>query len=137
MTARLNGCLTEYIEFKEIFYVSGGFFSCNLRVNSPPFQCVKTFDFEINFAETLIVKLKEFYQIPHRFAPFKLAISHWEQEYISFSGDALGHIKVEGTLVQHGDSIQTLDFSFETDQTMIKNFIIDFEKLLNDANHKE
>ena len=137
MIARLNGCLTEYIEFKDFFHVSGDRFSCNLRINSPPFQAIKTFDFEISFAQVLIAKLKEFYRTPHRFEPFKLAVSLWEQEYISFSGDDLGHISVEGILVKHGNSIQMLDFSFATDQTMIKNFIIDFEKLLNDANHKE
>ena len=131
MNARLNGCLTEYVEFKDISNIFEGIASCCLLVNSPPFHGVKTFDFEVSFAEILIVKLKEFYEVPHRFGPIKLASSLWEEECICFSGDELGHINVEGILIKYGDSIQRLYFSFVTDQTMLKDFIADFEVFLN------
>jgi hypothetical protein len=47
---------------------------------------------------------------------------------IRFTGDGLGHITVSGTL--YGDmALQSLKFSFETDQTVYPAFICSLERL--------
>ena len=61
----------------------------------------------------------------------------WEEECIYFSGDDLGRISVSGELVHYGRDIQRMGFEFATDQTMIKKFIVGFEKFLNKSRIKE
>jgi hypothetical protein len=100
-------------------------------VSSSVFQVNKKFDFEINLAKSLIAALKEFTQSPKKFESIKLASSVYEEECICFSGDSLGHIEIVGTLVQYGHLTQKLEFAFITDQTIIKDFTIEFEKLIN------
>ena len=131
MTIRLNGCSKEYIEFSNSSNIYGTHISCNLMVSSSVFQVNKKFDFEINLAKSLIAALKEFTRSPKKFESIKLASSVYEEECICFSGDSLGHIEIVGTLVQYGHLTQKLEFAFITDQTIIKDFTIEFEKLIN------
>jgi len=54
----------------------------------------------------------------------------YEDDFIRLSGQKYGHITVEGKIYEHSVFSQDIHFSFETDQTVLKHFIIDLEKCL-------
>jgi hypothetical protein len=51
----------------------------------------------------------------------------YEDSYVSFTGDGLGHVTVSGLLVE-GVPTQRLQFSFTTDQTALGPFIADLQR---------
>jgi hypothetical protein len=55
----------------------------------------------------------------------------YEEPFIEFKGDGLGHIAVSGLLTE-GPPFQRLEFVFQTDQTMVGSFIKNLENLLNE-----
>ena len=137
MIARLNGCNDEYIAFSNPVNKIGIICACHLEVSSAPFHASKSFEFDISCGEVLIEKLKEFDKAPKSFSNIRLAYTVWEEECIYFSGADFGHISVSGELVHYGRDIQRMEFEFATDQTMIKKFIVGFEKFLNKSKIKE
>ena len=52
----------------------------------------------------------------------------FEESYVRFYGNGLGHITVSGLLAEHKEQTQKLQFSFVTDQTALGPFINDLNE---------
>ena len=54
----------------------------------------------------------------------------WEEDYIKFVLNDLGHLFVSGELHEHSDMAQSLKFEFRTDQTVLGPLIRDLSPLV-------
>jgi len=95
-------------EFRSILNVQSGAFACQGHLFY--------FDHLKQFAKDLANLIKKLE------GKAELGEGH-EPDFISFEASKLGHIIVEGELLEYGDCDQLLDFSFETDQSYLPPFL--------------
>ncbi len=54
----------------------------------------------------------------------------WEDAFIRFVSNDMGHVFVNGELFEYGDFSQSLKFGFRTDQTVLGPLVGDLESVL-------
>jgi hypothetical protein len=97
---------------------SGG--SCDLEVISLPFRANIRFFFDWPPLNQFVEQLEDIEQSLSGEATLG---QQFEEPYIKFKGNGLGHIEVSGLLIVYNENIQKLEFSFTTDQTAVGPFI--------------
>jgi hypothetical protein len=104
---------------------SGG--TCYLEVVSKSFSASASFFFDDSL-EDFIKNLEE---IESNYVGEARLGLEYEEPYILFRGDRLGHVKVSGLLVDTRENVQKLEFSFQTDQTSLRPFIANLRDICN------
>jgi len=116
-------CALSMREIKIFSDGSGGF--CQLEVLSAPFSAEIKFFFDYPYLHEFIVALE---CIEATLVGEAKLGQQYEDPYIYFYGNGLGHIFVSGLLSVYGDHTQKLEFSFKTDQTALAQFISGLHK---------
>ena len=123
---KLSSGAEEKIELTDFTKLDDEGFKCQLNVISGPFTADIEFWFDISSAREVIECLGKIYEKPR--AEAKLGF-RYEQPYIQFKGDGLGHIEISGLLVE-GPPFQRLEFTFQSDQTLISEFLSELRDLI-------
>jgi hypothetical protein len=123
---KLSSGAEDKIELTEFTKLDDEGFKCELDLISGPFTAHIEFWFDISSASEVLKYLEKIHENPR--AEAKLAF-RYEQPYIQFKGDGLGHIEVSGLLVD-GPPFQRLEFTFQSDQTLISEFVTDLRDLI-------
>jgi hypothetical protein len=89
-------------------------------VQSGSFAAARPFYFEAQPLATFLEALEEMDRTLQGAAELRPL---FEPEFLRLSLDHTGHIEVTGELVENGPSYQSLNYSFQTDQTCLKPFI--------------
>lgn len=97
---------------------SGG--RCTLHVQSSPFQALVEFFFDDPSLSAFVEQLKSLENTLEGQARLG---NTYEDPYIRFVGNGMGHVIVDGVLQVSGDHMQRLEFEFRTDQTALGPFI--------------
>ena len=118
------------LEFRNSLPCDHDAFECLLIVGSNPFRAEQGFWFGRSYLETAVVALETLNTSFRGSAKLRL---EFEDPFVAFSGDGLGHILVSGLSVQTGPRFQRLEWEFQTDQTCLTPLISDFRKLLSMA----
>jgi len=106
----------------------GGSFELDLR--SSPFQAQIKFYFDDSTLRDFIKNLKKLEESLRG----KVRLGNiYEQPYVQFEGNGMGHITVSGKLVSNDHWMQKLDFNFKTDQTALGPFIKDLDVIMGHA----
>jgi hypothetical protein len=105
---------------------SGGV--CYLEVVSKPFSVATDFFFDTHSLKDFVKNLEE---IEINFVGEAKLGLEYEEPYILFRGDRLGHVKVSGLLIDTRENMQKLEFSFQTDQTSLRPFIANLREICN------
>lgn len=105
----------------------GSGYRCNLFVRSGDFSCHRPFYFDDSHFPDAIEALRRMSTGAAGEATIR---DRWENDFVCFTSNELGHIFVTGELFEHSDLPQSLRFGFRTDQTVIGPLICDFEALL-------
>lgn len=101
-------------------------FESFLIIHSGPFQANISFWFDRASLEASLVCLKKMQSS----LSGECRLSYrYEDPFVSFKGDGLGHITVAGLLTQTGPSFQRLEFELHTDQTCLFSLVADLESL--------
>ena len=93
---------------------------CNLQLISTLFSASTRFTFDYPSLPDFIQHLAALEQ---RLEGEARLGQQFEEPFVLFRGDGLGHITVSGVLVDYGDQSQRLEFEFTTDQTALGPFI--------------
>ena len=113
--------------FQEI-HLEDSTYRCQLRVKSGWIECNRLFFFDRTIAERFLETLKEMNQSFNGVGVLK---SEWEDPFIHVACSKLGQIIISGLLIEHSDLPQRVEFTFETDQTILNDLIHSFNALLN------
>lgn len=122
---KLSSAAEDKIELTDFTKLDDEGFKCQLNLKSGPFSAEVEFWFDALSAKEVVNCLENIHENTRGEA--KLSF-RYEQPYIHFKGDGLGHIEVSGLLVE-GPPFQRLEFSFQTDQTMISEFLTELRDL--------
>ena len=108
--------------------VAGDDFTCRAHIISHGFSCDRPFDFSRSYLERFYDALKAIDTSLDGHAELR---HEFEDDIIRINGDGLGHLEISGTIVEHGELEQQLDFAFVTDQTCLRTLIPDIARVLN------
>ncbi len=103
-------------------------YKCQLDLSSGSFTAKTEFWFDKTSARQVLEVLRHIFEQPHGKARLSF---RYEEPFIEFKGDGLGHIAVSGLLTE-GPPFQRLEFFFQTDQTMVGVFMKNLEELINE-----
>jgi hypothetical protein len=104
----------------------GSGYRCNLFVRSRGFSCERPFYFDDSHFPDAIKALRAM----HAGRPGEALIKGaWEDDYLKFVSNDMGHVFVSGELFEHADPPQSLKFSFRTDQTVLGPLLRDLKPL--------
>lgn len=112
-------------EIKIFSTSSGGV--CKLDVLSSPFSASIDFLFDYLCFQKFILDLQN---IEKNLVGEAKLFQEYEEPYICFKGNALGHVIVSGVLGIYSEHTQILEFSFKTDQTALSQFIAGLNMIL-------
>lgn len=114
------------LEFLDVERFSDGSGYCAvIMVHSRGFSVEIPFYFEVHPLDAFIENLEKMNQSligSARIKPF------YEEHFIEFEINALGHVRIRGEMIEYSDMPQRLKFEFETDQTCLSPFIHDLRK---------
>jgi hypothetical protein len=116
----------DKIELSRFEILADEGYKCQLSLVSGPFTADIEFWFDISSAKEVVTCLEHIYDKPR--AEAKLAF-RYEQPYIQFKGDGLGHIEISG-LLTYGPPFQRLEFTFQSDQTLVSPFVDELKALI-------
>jgi hypothetical protein len=122
----LSSGAEDKIELSDFTKLDDEGYKCQLNLMSKPFAAEIEFWFDLVSAKGVVKCLENIHEKPREEA--KLGF-RYEQPYIQFKGDGLGHIEVSGLLVD-GPPFQRLEFTFQSDQTLISGFLAELKDLL-------
>ena len=111
----------KILQFKD-FKLFESYGTTELYVFSRGFSVQNLFYFE-NIKEFI----KELKVIDKTLSGTATLKQQYEEDFIRFTGTKKGHVIVEGEIFEHSEFSQKIHFSFQTDQTVLKPFIIDLE----------
>lgn len=103
-------------------------YKCQLNLSSGAFTAETEFWFDKLSARQVLKVLSQIFEQPRGAARLSF---RYEEPFVEFKGDGLGHIFVSGLLAE-GPPFQRLEFAFQTDQTMVGTFIKSLEILLKE-----
>ena len=113
------------LELREIQrYADGSGFATLLVVRSGGFAAALPFYFEPPCLTEFVHALKGMDRSLSGSATLK---PMWEPQFVTMELDHRGHVRVFGELVESKEHEQRLQFSFETDQTCLRQFAADLE----------
>lgn len=114
----------------KLFDISGAGddYTCRVQITSHGFSCDRPFHFSRSYLERFCIALKAIDCSLEGHAELR---HDYEDDTICIKGDGLGHLEISGSIVQHGELEQQLDFGFVTDQTCLRTLIPDIERILN------
>jgi hypothetical protein len=102
-------------------------YKMNLDIYSRAFSVSKEFYIEPMQMDKFLKEIEEMNKTLKGLALMKPL---YEEEYIEFSCDKIGHINVKGEIFEHSEISQHLKFEFVTDQTCLPDFINDLRKCI-------
>ena len=108
--------------------LSGSDYTCQLLVRSGPYSCDRPFYFEDSFLHDAVNQLKQMDEGMPGTAVLK---GPWDDECLGFESNDMGHVVVSGELYERSETPQSLQFSFQTDQTVLGSLIKDLELILH------
>jgi hypothetical protein len=115
------------LNMKEVkFFDDGSGGTCFLEVSSPPFKAAVSFFFDAPPILTFIDALEGIYRTLIGEARLGL---QFEEPYFSLRGDGNGHVSVSGVFTGGSENEQRLEFSFVTDQTALRPFILELKEI--------
>ena len=103
-----------------------GFYRCELFVRSGDFSCERPFYFDESSFPDAIQSLR---RMDAGMVCETQIKAQWENDYIGFASDSLGHVFVTGEIAEYSDPPQSFRFAFKTDKTILAPLIRDFERL--------
>ncbi len=104
-----------------------GEFRCELCVRSGGFSCQRPFYFDDSTLPDAVATLQ---QMDSGQVARAILKARWEDDFISFESDKLGHVFVSGEIFEHGELSQSMKFEFRTDQTVLGQFVRRLANLL-------
>ena len=105
---------------------SGRDYICSLVVESRGFSANRLFHFDERHLKTFLENLN----VMDAKLEGEAVLSHlFEDDQITLKGFRNGHIVVSGSLVEHSEYSQRMEFCFQTDQTILKPLITDLDRL--------
>lgn len=107
-------------------FADGSGYRCTLIVVSRGFACERPFYFDDSHFPDAIKALKA---MDAGRAGEAIIKGQWEEDYIKFALNDLGHVFVSGELYEHSDMAQSFKFEFRTDQTVLGPLIRDLGPL--------
>ncbi len=95
-----------------------------ISVSSDCFSASSSFEYDIKYLPSFCNDLEKIYDSLQGSAKIHQRFS--ESQYISFSGDRIGHVLISGNLSSNGKNgfWQELKFENSIDQTIMRDFII-------------
>jgi hypothetical protein len=108
-------------------FADGSGYRCTLFVRSRGFACERPFYFDDS---TFPAAIKALESMDSGRAGEALIKGEWDDDFIKFTSNALGHVFVSGALFEHSEMAQSLQFEFRTDQTVLRPLIREFRPLL-------
>jgi hypothetical protein len=117
------------LQMRNIEDVGGECFRCDLFVRSGGFSCRRPFYFDDSHFPDAVASLRQMNTGTIGEATIK---ARWEDDYLTFQSDKLGHVFVTGELFEYADFSQSLKFGFVTDQTVLGPLVRDLESLLSE-----
>ncbi len=108
-------------------FPDGGFY-CELHVRSDGFSCQRPFYFDDSHLPDAVTNLRQMDADHVGQATLK---ARWEDDFVTFRSDKLGHVFVTGEVFEHADPSQSMKFGFRTDQTVIGPLVRSLEKLVS------
>lgn len=118
---------SKQLEFQNIKKL-GNSYECFLIVNSRGFCVARSFSFSDYYLKLFFENISEM-----NFAFAGEAIlknGDYDDDYISITCEETGHIFVSGELIEYSEHPQSLNFCFQTDQTVLSPLISDISKLI-------
>lgn len=117
---------TKRLELRDI-EGSGTDYYCTLVIESSGFSAASRFQFNGDF---LLAFLKDLNEMDVRLTGKATLKDYFYKDHITFEMLSTGRVFVSGLLANHGEYPQSLEFCFQTDQTVLKPLIEDFDKYL-------
>jgi hypothetical protein len=108
-------------------FADGSGYRCELSVASRGFSCHCPFYFDGPFLSDAVTALQRMDDGKPGEATIR---GLWEEAYIKFASDQLGHVVVSGELFEHSEFPQAFRFAFRTDQTVLSPMISDLARVL-------
>jgi len=102
-------------------------FECKAIVKSGWLECSRQFFFSRYYAEKF---LKSIIKMNSTFDGTAELKAEYEDQIIVFTCNKMGKVIVTGEFIEHSMLSQTVEFGFETDQTVLPGLIKQFESLL-------
>lgn len=115
--------LSDFKKFED-----GSGYSCKISVCSGDFSCDRPFYFDDSHFPDAIRALQQMDAGNLGEATIK---GQWEDDFIKFTLDKIGHVVVVGQIFEHAELSQQLKFAFETDRTVLGPLIRGFLDLKN------
>ena len=106
----------------------GDTFECRAIVKSGWLACNRQFFFSRYYAEEFLKSIIEMNSTFNGIAELK---AKYEDQIITFTCSKMGKVVVYGKFIEHSMLSQTMEFRFETDQTVLSGLIKQFQVLLN------
>ena len=104
----------------------GSGYRCDLIVQSGAFAFRGLFYFDDFFLKHTVAAI----EVMRAGTPGEAVLKgHWEEDYVRFRMNTLGHVTVSGLLLANGGSTQSLKFEFLTDQTVFGPLVRDLAAL--------
>ncbi len=94
----------------------GSGYCCDLAVRSGGFACQRQFCFDDDYLTNALTSLRRMIDGSPGEATIKF---RYEEDYLRFEVNRLGHVFVSGELHEYSDLAQMLKFAFRTDQTVL------------------
>ena len=107
-------------------------FECRAIVKSGWLECNRQFFFGRYYAEEF---LKSLIRMNSTFDGVAELKAEYEDQVITFTCNKLGRVIVSGEFIEHSMLSQSMEFRFETDQTVLPGLINKFELLLKSSFH--
>ena len=105
---------------------TGQDYSCFLVVESRGFSAARSFYFDEHHLKTFLENLN----MMETALEGEAILRHsYEEDRVSFEVLRNGHVVVSGSLIEHSECTQQLDFCFQTDQTVLQPLLQEFRKL--------
>jgi hypothetical protein len=103
-------------------FSDGSGYRCDLAVHSGGFACERPFYFDDAFLENAVASLRRMVAGSPTEAIIK---GRYEDDFLRFEMNRLGHVFVSGELHEHSELAQSLAFAFRTDQTVLAPLVRD------------
>jgi hypothetical protein len=98
-------------------------YRCDLVVRSGGFACERQFYFDGESFTDAIAALRRMIDGSSGEATIKF---RYEDDFLRFEMNRLGHVFVSGELYEHSERSQSLKFAFRTDQTVLAPLVQEF-----------
>ncbi len=116
------------LSLNDIKDVGNDTYECTLNIRSKWITCERQFFFDVFHIKQFLENLEI---MNNHFKGDAILKEQFEEQKIILKCNSLGKVTVSSSLVEHSDSDQSAEISFETDQTIISPLINQFSKLLN------